>query len=206
MNFIMYQHFIKRVLDFFLALVAIIGLSPIFFILTIILILTNDDSEVFFFQKRPGKGGHIFTLVKFKTMKDISDKFGRQLPDSKRLTRIGRFIRSTSLDELPQLFNVIKGDMSLVGPRPLLVQYLHLYTREQARRHEVRPGITGWAQTHGRNSISWARKFDLDIWYVDHISFVIDLKIIILTLKKIVSRSDINSSSDATMPTFNGSN
>ena len=166
----------------------------------------NKGAGAFFFQERPGKGGRIFKVVKFKTMTDERDSDGRLLPDAQRLTKVGRFVRSTSIDELPQLWNVLKGDMSLIGPRPLLVQYLPLYSEKQSRRHEVRPGITGWAQCHGRNSISWKEKFDLDVWYVDHISFLTDCKVILTTVKKVVRREDISSATSATMEPFNGNN
>ena len=168
----------------------------------------NKGAGAFFTQERPGKNERIFKVIKFKSMTDERDANGRLLPDARRLTKIGRFIRSTSLDELPQLFNVLKGDMSIVGPRPLLVQYLPLYNDEQRRRHEVRPGITGWAQVHGRNAISWSEKFKLDVWYVDHCSLWTDIKVILLTVKKVLLRSDINNQSgvSATMPTFTGNN
>ncbi len=174
--------------------------------MTVWLHFANKGAGAFFFQERPGKGGKIFKVVKFKTMTDERDKDGNLLPDAQRLTKVGRFVRSTSIDELPQLWNVFKGDMSLIGPRPLLVQYLPLYSKEQARRHEVRPGITGWAQCHGRNAISWKKKFELDVWYVDHISFMTDCKVIFTTIKKVVCREDINSATAATMEPFNGNN
>lgn len=157
-------------------------------------------------QERPGKDSRIFKVIKFKTMTDARDANGTLLPDAQRLTKVGRFVRSTSIDELPQLFNVLKGDMALIGPRPLLIKYLPLYSREQARRHEVRPGITGWAQCHGRNAISWSEKFKLDVWYVDHCSLWIDIKVIFITIKKVVCRADISSSTSATMEPFNGEN
>ena len=163
-------------------------------------------SRSFLFQERPGKGGKIFKVVKFKTMTDERDAEGRLLPDAQRLTKVGRFVRSTSIDELPQLWNVFKGDMSLIGPRPLLVKYLPLYSPEQGRRHEVRPGITGWAQCHGRNAISWTKKFELDVWYVDNISFATDCKVVWTTLMKVMKRADINSGTAATMEAFNGHN
>ena len=166
----------------------------------------NKGAGAFFFQERPGKNGNIFKVVKFKTMTDERDKDGNLLPDANRLTKVGRVVRSTSIDELPQLWNVLKGDMSLIGPRPLLVQYLPLYSPEQARRHEVRPGITGWAQCHGRNAISWQKKFELDVWYVDHISFITDCKIVLTTLKKVIKRADISEEGHATMEAFNGNN
>lgn len=166
----------------------------------------NKGAGAFFFQERPGKGSQIFKVVKFKTMTDERDSEGNLLPDADRLTKVGRFVRSTSIDELPQLWNVLKGDMSLIGPRPLLVQYLPLYSPEQARRHEVRPGITGWAQCHGRNAISWKKKFELDVWYVDHISFLTDCKVVFTTIKKVLGREDINSATSVTMEPFNGNN
>ena len=166
----------------------------------------NKGAGVFFTQERPGKSGKIFKVIKFKTMTDERDKDGNLLPDEKRLTRIGKFIRSTSIDELPQLINVLKGDMALIGPRPLLPQYLPLYTKEQARRHDVRPGITGWAQVNGRNAISWGKKFELDVWYVDHCSFLLDLKIILLTVKKVFVREGISSATSVTMEFFTGNN
>lgn len=166
----------------------------------------NKGAGAFFLQERPGRNGRIFRVVKFKTMTDERDKDGNLLPDEKRLTNVGRFVRSTSIDELPQLWNVFKGDMSLIGPRPLLVQYLPLYSPEQARRHEIRPGITGWAQVHGRNAISWQKKFELDVWYVDHISFATDCKVILTTIKKVLGCEDISSATSATMEAFNGHN
>ena len=202
----MYNLLIKRILDFCISLILIVCISPLLLAVTIWLLKANKGAGAFFYQSRPGKNAKIFRIVKFKTMTDEKDEYGKILPDAKRLTKVGRFVRSTSLDELPQLFNVLKGDMSLIGPRPLLVQYLPLYSKEQARRHEVRPGITGWAQTHGRNSIGWQQKFELDIWYVDHISFSTDLKIILLTIHKVVKRADINSTTASTMPTFTGNN
>ncbi len=205
----MYKNFFKRVIDFIISFIAIICLSPILLVVTIWLHFANKGAGVFFFQDRPGKGSKIFKIIKFKTMTDERDEKGNLLPDAKRLTKVGRFVRSTSIDELPQLFNVLKGDMALIGPRPLLVQYLPLYSQEQARRHEVRPGITGWAQCHGRNAISWTEKFKLDVWYVDHLSFGIDIKVICLTLKKVFARADINQSSAENghlMEPFNGHN
>ena len=192
--------------DFIIVLVVLIVIWPILFIVGIWLHFSNHGAGAFFLQERPGKNGKIFKVIKFKTMTDERDSSGNLLPDEQRLTPIGRFIRSTSVDELPQLINVLKGDMALIGPRPLLVQYLPLYTKEQARRHEVRPGITGWAQCHGRNSISWQEKFKLDVWYVDHVSLVVDLKIVFITIKKVLFREDINSSTSATMELFDGTN
>lgn len=202
----MYRNFIKRGLDFILSGIALLCLVPIILILWIWLSFANKGAGAFFFQERPGKNSKIFRVVKFKTMTDEKDINGNLLPDAQRLTRVGRFVRSTSLDELPQLLNVFKGDMSLIGPRPLLPQYLSLYSQEQARRHEIRPGITGWAQVNGRNSISWTDRFKLDVWYVDNISFTLDLKIIYLTIKNVIKRDGINSATSATMEFFNGNN
>ncbi len=202
----MYSIFIKRIIDFFLSFSLLILVSPIILGLSFYLHFANKGAGIFFFQQRPGKNNEIFRLIKFKTMTDERDSEGNLLPDEKRLTPIGKFIRSTSLDELPQLWNVIKGDMSFIGPRPLLVDYLPLYNSEQIRRHEVRPGITGWAQVNGRNTISWKRKFELDLWYIDNLSFLLDVKIIFLTLKKVFLRKDISSGSSATMEVFTGDN
>lgn len=202
----MYKHFFKRVIDFTIVLLALLVIWPFLLIITLWLHFANKGAGAFFFQERPGKNGKIFKVIKFKTMTDERDAQGYLLPDADRLTPVGRFVRSTSIDELPQLINVLKGDMSLIGPRPLLVKYLPLYSPEQARRHEVRPGITGWAQCHGRNAISWKKKFELDVWYVDHISFMTDLKVIFLTIKKVVCREDINQEGEATMEEFDGHN
>lgn len=202
----MYKRYFKRLLDFCIALVALICLSPLLLVVTIWLYFANKGAGAFFLQERPGLNGKIFKIVKFKTMTDECDAKGNLLPDSMRLTKVGRFVRSTSIDELPQLFNVLKGDMALIGPRPLLIQYLELYSPEQARRHEVRPGITGWAQCHGRNSISWTEKFKLDVWYVDHCSFKTDIEVIATTIKKVLMRDDINQTGQATMEAFNGHN
>ncbi|EJX10065.1 undecaprenyl-phosphate galactosephosphotransferase [gut metagenome] len=202
----MYKHFFKRVIDFTIVLLALLVIWPFLLIITLWLHFANKGAGAFFFQERPGKNGKIFKVIKFKTMTDERDAQGNLLPDADRLTPVGRFVRSTSIDELPQLINVLKGDMSLIGPRPLLVKYLPLYSPEQARRHEVRPGITGWAQCHGRNAISWTKKFELDVWYVDHISFMTDLKVIFLTIKKVVCREDINQEGQATMEEFDGHN
>lgn len=180
-----------------------IVLLPVFVLLVLILIITNQGSA-FFFQKRPGKDGKIFTIAKLKTMNDRRDKEGELLPDGERLTTIGKIVRKLSLDELPQLFNVLKGEMSFIGPRPLLVEYMPLYNEEQSRRHAVRPGITGWAQVNGRNTIEWKKKFEFDVWYVDHLSFSLDLKIIFLTIMKVVKSQDINSETSATMEKFTG--
>lgn len=202
----LYRDCIKRVLGFSIALVAIICLSPLLLVVTIWLHFANKGAGAFFLQERPGKDGKIFKIIKYKTMTDERDAGGKLLPDARRLTRVGRFVRSTSIDELPQLFNVLKGDMALIGPRPLLVQYLPLYSPEQARRHEVRPGITGWAQCHGRNTLSWSEKFKLDVWYVDHCSFLTDVKVILTTIKKVIARDGIAQNGQATMETFNGNN
>lgn len=202
----MYKHFFKRLIDFIIVFTALAVIWPFLLAITIWLHLANKGAGAFFFQERPGKNGKIFKVIKFKTMTDERDAQGNLLPDADRLTPVGRFVRSTSIDELPQLINVLKGDMSLIGPRPLLVKYLPLYSPEQARRHEVRPGITGWAQCHGRNAISWTKKFELDVWYVDHISFMTDLKVIFLTIKKVVCREDINQEGEATMEEFDGHN
>ena len=200
----MYRFFFKRVLDFVFSLIALVCLSPILLLVTAWLHFANRGAGAFFTQERPGKDGRIFKIIKFKTMADERDAAGRLLPDEQRLTRVGRFVRSTSLDELPQLLNVLKGDMSLIGPRPLLVQYLPLYSREQARRHEVRPGITGWAQVHGRNAISWQQKFVLDVWYVDHLTLATDLHILWLTVAKVLRRDGISEAGHATMEAFRG--
>ncbi len=204
----MYKNFFKRVLDFFISLIAIICISPILIAVTIWLHFANKGAGAFFTQERPGKDGKIFKVIKFKTMTDERDAKGNLMPDADRLTKVGKFVRSTSIDELPQLFNVLKGDMALIGPRPLLVQYLPLYSKEQARRHEVRPGISGWAQCHGRNAISWKEKFKLDVWYVDHVSLITDLKVIFITIKKVLFKEDVNQVGGewATMDPFNGSN
>lgn len=202
----MYAHFFKRFFDFWISLIALICISPILIVVTIWLLFANKGAGAFFFQERPGKDGKIFKVIKFKTMTDERDANGNLLPDAARLTKVGKFVRSTSIDELPQLINVLKGDMALIGPRPLLVQYLPLYSKEQMRRHNVRPGISGWAQCHGRNQISWTEKFKLDVWYVDHLSLLTDLKVIFITIKKVLFREDINSDNDATMEDFNGTN
>ncbi|TWV63685.1 sugar transferase [Parabacteroides distasonis] len=202
----MYKDFWKRVIDFILSLLALAILWPILLVITIWLHFANKGAGAFFLQERPGKNEKIFKVVKFKTMTDERDAEGNLLPDADRLTNVGRFVRSTSIDELPQLINVVKGDMALIGPRPLLSQYLPLYSEEQARRHEVRPGITGWAQCHGRNAISWTEKFKLDVWYVDHCSFLTDLKVIGITIKKVLVRDGISQEGNATMEAFNGHN
>ena len=202
----MYKDFWKRVIDFILSLLALAILWPILLVITIWLHFANKGAGAFFLQERPGKNEKIFKVVKFKTMTDERDAEGNLLPDADRLTNVGRFVRSTSIDELPQLINVVKGDMALIGPRPLLSQYLPLYSEEQARRHEVRPGITGWAQCHGRNAISWTRKFELDVWYVDHCSFLLDLRILFIILKKVFVREGISQEGQATMEFFTGNN
>jgi lipopolysaccharide/colanic/teichoic acid biosynthesis glycosyltransferase len=202
----MYSRYIKRIIDFCIAAVALLVLSPLLLVVTVWLHFANRGAGAFFFQERPGKNARIFRVVKFKTMTDERDANGQLLPDEQRLTRVGRFVRSTSIDELPQLWNVLRGDMALIGPRPLLVQYLPLYSPRQARRHEVRPGITGWAQCHGRNAISWTQKFEYDVWYVDHLSFLTDLKVIWLTIKTVLTRSGIAHEGSATMEPFDGKN
>lgn len=204
----MYRRFFKRFIDFCLSFVAIVCLSPLLLVLMVWLRFANEGAGVFFTQPRPGYKGRIFRVIKFKTMNDRRDKDGNLLPDMQRMTRVGRLLRATSLDELPQLFNVLMGDMALIGPRPLLVKYLPLYSKEQMRRHDVRPGITGWAQCHGRNALTWAEKFRLDVWYVDHLSFKTDLEVIWLTVKTVISRKGINNSDNpiakVTMEEFKG--
>ena len=202
----MYKQFFKRILDFVISLIALLLIGWFLIIIAIWLHFANKGAGAFFFQERPGKDGEIFKVIKFKTMTDERDAEGKLLPDAQRLTKVGRFVRSTSIDELPQLINVLKGDMALIGPRPLLPQYLPLYSPEQARRHEVRPGISGGAQCHGRNAISWTEKFKLDVWYVDHVSLMTDLKVIWITIMKVIKRADINEAGQATMEAFNGSN
>ena len=202
----MYKHFFKRVIDFTIVLMALLVIWPILLVITIWLHFANKGAGAFFFQERPGKDGKIFKVIKFKTMTDERDAEGKLLPDAERLTKVGKIVRSTSIDELPQLINVLKGDMALIGPRPLRVHYLPLYSKEQARRHEVRPGITGWAQVNGRNNISWTKKFELDVWYVDHCSLWTDIKVILLTIKKVLFREDINNDAVATMYPFDGTN
>lgn len=201
----MYKHFLKPLCDKLLALVLLVVLSPII-LGTMLLLAIANRGKVFFTQERPGKNEKIFKVIKFKTMNDRTDAEGNLLPDAERLTAVGRFVRSTSIDELPQIFNVLKGDMSFIGPRPLLVQYLPLYSAEQRRRHEVTPGISGWAQVNGRNAISWSKKFELDVWYVDHVSLLTDLKVFWLTIYNILRRKDINQAGQATMEVFNGNN
>ncbi len=201
----MYKKYFKQIIDFFIAIIALVVLSPLFLVIVIFLFIANDGSP-FFFQNRPGRDGVVFKIVKFKTMNDKRDTDGNLCSDEIRLTKIGSFVRKTSLDELPQLINVVKGDMSLIGPRPLLTQYLHLYSDYQNRRHEVKPGITGLAQVNGRNAISWGEKFDYDVSYVDNISFLLDIKILFLTIKKVFLKEGINSENAATIEPFNGYN
>ena len=202
----MYKNYLKRAIDFTIVLVALLIIWPFLLVIYIWLTIANKGAGAIFYQDRPGLGGKIFKVMKFKTMTDERDAEGNLLPDADRLTKVGKFVRSTSIDELPQLINVLKGDMALIGPRPLLVQYLPLYSKEQARRHEVRPGITGWAQCHGRNAISWTKKFELDVWYVDNVSLLTDIKIILLTIKKVLIREGISQEGNATMEAFNGNN
>lgn len=202
----MYKSFFKRFFDFTISFFALVILSVPLLIITICLHFANKGAGAFFWQERPGRNGVIFKIWKFKTMTDERDHEGKLLPDAERLTRVGRIVRSLSIDELPQLWNVLKGDMSFIGPRPLLVQYLPLYSPEQMRRHEVRPGITGWAQCHGRNSISWTEKFKYDVWYVDHVSLKTDLTVILLTIKGVLRREGISQEGRATMSAFNGHN
>ena len=202
----MYKHFFKRVIDFTIVFIALLIIWPILLFVTIWLHFANKGAGAFFTQERPGKDGKIFKVIKYKTMTDERDENGNLLPDAQRLTKVGKFVRSTSIDELPQLINVLKGDMSLIGPRPLLVKYLPLYSKEQARRHEVRPGMTGWAQCNGRNAISWTKKFELDVWYVDHCTLWTDIKIIWITIMKVLKRADISQEGQATMEAFNGNN
>ena len=210
----MYAHFFKRIIDFLIALVILVLISPVLLIITILLYVFNEGAGAFFFQERPGLHSKIFKIVKFKTMNERKDVQGKLLPDIQRITKFGNFVRKTSLDELPQLLNVLKGDMALIGPRPLLVKYLPLYSKEQMRRHDVRPGISGWAQCHGRNNLSWTKKFELDVWYVDHVSLKTDLVIIFTTIKKVLFKEDINAegqnvneaNQQVTIPEFNGNN
>ena len=202
----MYRKYLKRWLDFVIVFCVLAVIWPILLLVTLWLHFANKGAGAFFTQERPGRNGKIFKVIKFKTMTDERDADGNLLPDAERLTPVGRFVRSTSIDELPQLINGLKGDMALIGPRPLLVQYLPLYSKEQARRHEVRPGITGWAQCHGRNSISWTEKFKLDVWYVDHCSLITDIKVIFITIKKVLLRDGISQEGQATMEPFNGNN
>lgn len=202
----MYKHGLKRMIDFIFVSIVLFLILPVLLLVTFVLCFVNKRAGAFFTQERPGRRGEIFKVIKFKTMTDERDAEGNLLPDDVRLTKVGKIVRSLSIDELPQLINVLKGDMALVGPRPLLIKYLPLYSEEQYRRHEVRPGITGWAQVNGRNSISWTKKFELDVWYVDHISFWLDIKIIFLTIKKVFIREGINMEGSATTEPFNGHN
>jgi len=200
----MYKLFFKRFLDFTFSLTGLVVISPILIFVWVLLMVANKGAGAFFIQTRPGKGGKLFKVIKFKTMSDRRDGAGNLLPDGERITSVGRVVRSLSIDELPQLINVMKGDMSLVGPRPLLVQYLPLYSDRQARRHEVKPGMTGWAQVNGRNAISWEQKFEYDVWYVDNLSLWLDIKILFLTVKRVFFRDGINAGSDVTMEPFKG--
>ena len=203
----MYKCYFKRWLDFAIVFCVLLVIWPILLVIAVWLHFANKGAGAFFTQERPGKDGKIFKVIKFKSMTDERDAEGRLLPNEQRITKVGAFIRKTSIDELPQLFNVLKGDMSLIGPRPLMIRYLDLYTPEQARRHEVRPGITGWAQVNGRNAISWTKKFELDVWYVDHLSFMLDMRIVWLTIRNVVQHKDINSSDGKVGAVgFNGSN
>lgn len=202
----LYRRFFKRIIDVTLSGVALLILAIPLALITVWLHFANKGAGAFFRQERPGRDGRIFKVIKYKTMTDERDAEGNLLPDKDRLTGVGRFVRSTSIDELPQLWNVFKGDMSLIGPRPLLVSYLPLYSPQQRRRHEVRPGITGWAQCHGRNNISWAQKFEYDVWYVDHLSFATDIKVILTTIRKVVKREDISAEGQATVEAFDGTN
>ena len=202
----MYKHFFKRLLDILISGIALLCIGWFLILVAIFLHFANKGAGAFFFQERPGKDEKIFKVIKFKSMTDERDENGNLLPDKDRITKVGKFVRKTSIDELPQLINVFKGDMSLIGPRPLLVQYLPLYNAEQHRRHEVRPGISGWAQCHGRNAISWKEKFELDVWYVDHCTLWTDVKVIFITIKNVLMRKDINSGTAATCEAFNGNN
>ena len=206
----MYKHFFKRIIDFFIVLCVLLIIWPFLLIVTILLLIFTEGAGAFFLQERPGYKGKPFKIIKFKTMNEKKGPDGKLLPDVQRITKFGRFVRNTSIDELPQLINVLKGDMAIIGPRPLLMQYLPLYSAEQSRRHDVRPGITGWAQCHGRNNLSWTKKFELDVWYVDHISFITDVKVVWTTAKKVVLRKDIENDNvenkQFTTPLFNGKN
>lgn len=201
----MYSKFIKRIIDFFVAFFGLVLVSPVFLIVFIMLTIANNGKP-FFFQSRPGKFGEVFNIIKFKTMNDRKDKNGEFLPFNQRVTKLGNILRKTSLDELPQLCNVLIGNMSLIGPRPLLIQYLPLYSDEQKKRHNVKPGITGWAQVNGRNTISWTEKFQFDVWYVQNISFLLDVKIVLLTIKKVLKKEDVNSKENNNMTPFTGNN
>ena len=202
----MYHAFFKRIIDLLISFFALVFLSPVLLIIVIILNFANKGAGVFFTQTRVGRNARIFKILKFKTMSDLKDENGKLLPDEVRISKVGNFLRTTSIDELPQLFNVLMGDMSLIGPRPLLEKYIPLYSPEQFRRHKVKPGISGWAQCNGRNAITWGKKFELDVWYVDHVSLLTDLKIIMLTLKKVIQRKDITSGDSFKFEAFNGNN
>ena len=202
----MYKNFIKRFFDLLISLIGLICISPILIVVTIWLHYANKGAGAFFMQERPGKGGKIYKVIKFKTMTDEKDADGNLLPDAQRLTKVGKFVRSTSIDELPQLIDILKGDMSFIGPRPLLVKYLPLYSKEQMRRHEVRPGISGWAQVNGRNTITFTKQFEYDVYYVDHLSFWLDVKIFFMTILKVFKREGISEEGQATRETFNGTN
>lgn len=206
----MYRNYIKRFLDFTIVFCVLLVIWPFLFIITILLLFLNDGAGAFFTQERPGYKGKIFKIIKFKTMNEKKDENGNLLSDVQRITKFGGIVRKLSIDELPQLFNVLKGDMAIIGPRPLLVQYLPLYNKEQSRRHDVRPGITGWAQCHGRNNLTWTKKFELDVWYVDHISFRTDCRIIWTTILKVIKRADIDNENvenkKYTTPLFDGTN
>lgn len=202
----MYKHFFKRLIDIVVSGVVLLLISWFLLLVWLFLKRANKGAGAFFLQERPGKDAKIFKIIKFKTMSDERDEDGNLLPDEVRITKVGQWIRSTSIDELPQLINVFKGEMSLIGPRPLLVKYLPLYSKEQARRHNIKPGITGWAQCNGRNAISWTDKFKLDVWYVDNYSFLTDLKIVFITLKKVFKKADISQDGRATMDAFDGTN
>ena len=201
----MYSKYFKRLFDLFVTIIFLLILSPIIVFTAFAIFFTNKE-DPFFYQLRPGKNDKIFKIIKFKTMNDKKDTDGKLLSDAERLTKIGNFVRKTSLDELPQLINVLKGEMSLIGPRPLLPEYLPLYNETQKKRHEVRPGITGWAQVNGRNAISWSQKFEFDVWYVNHVSFLLDCKILFLTINKVFKREGINSESSVSAEAFNGKN
>lgn len=206
----MYKNFLKRVFDFIIVLCVLLLIWPFLLIVTILLLIFNEGSGAFFLQERPGYKGKPFKIIKFKTMNEKRGPDGKLLPDVQRITTFGRFVRNTSIDELPQLINVLKGDMAIIGPRPLLMQYLPLYSKEQARRHDVRPGITGWAQCHGRNNLSWTKKFELDVWYVDHVSFRTDVEVVWTTAMKVIRRADIENETvgekQYTTPLFDGTN
>lgn len=206
----MYERIIKRTIDLILVLLVLLVIWPFLLIVTILLLIFNEGAGAFFFQERPGYHGKPFKIIKFKTMNERKDADGKLLPDVQRITQFGRIVRKLSIDELPQLINVLKGDMALIGPRPLLMQYLPLYSKEQSRRHDVRPGITGWAQCHGRNNLSWTKKFELDVWYVDHISFLVDCQVIWITIMKVLRRADIENeqveNKQYTTPLFDGTN